>query len=64
MDPMGMQGFQSADEAEKDARAHLYGIPFCILAKDRNFGWIAPVEYAKKLLADNCMLRLIREFEE
>lgn len=56
MNPMGRQGFNSPDAAESDARHTLSGIPFAVLSNGNDFGWVVPLNYAKKLIGDDIHL--------
>ena len=62
IDPMGMQGFDSAELAEQDARATLYGIPFAIV-KHGSYAWIAPLDCADRVIASNdlTLIKIIRD---
>ena len=49
MKPHGIQGFKSAEEARASAREHCPELEFAIMRKKGNYGWLLPVEHAKRV---------------
>lgn len=64
MNPMGIQGFKTPEEAETGARSVLFGIPFYVLAKSNDYAWLAPIDYADKLLSEDKTIRIIQKVKE
>ena len=57
--PIGMQGFNSKQEAIDNANSSLVGVEYRVLKRTHrepmerdDYAWVWPVEYAEKLIAD------------
>ena len=61
---MGHYGFHSPGTAETDARLMLFDRHFCVVEKNGNYGWLAPVEHAKKLCREDNGMHLIWEHKK
>lgn len=56
MKPFGIQGFSNADEAKASARAEISvteRMQFAVMRKGNNYGWLFPLDYAKRISASN-----------
>lgn len=68
MKPIGIQGFNTAEEAKDSANISVYGIDFWILKRlaknnpnpfEGDYSWVAPIEYAEKLIKSGVAERVI-----
>ena len=53
MKPHGILGFEDIESARKSAESCLYGINYWIVSKNDSYAWLAPTDYAKKILDQN-----------
>ena len=51
--PLGKQGFNTPGSAEEDARLTITGIPFWVVSKGDDYGWVAPESYAERIVREN-----------
>lgn len=54
--PHGRQGFKDAESAISDARSEIRvsaPVPFAVMRKGDNYGWLMPVPYARRVAEAN-----------